>query len=77
MQNTNKYWHVLWISIALAMGVFSLVFDHYPQFPSMCFILGIILGLLIDKLPPIPPIRRYHWHQIVDEIRAKKIPIWR
>ena len=75
MQNTNRYWHILWILIAITIALLSLVFDQYPQFPSMCFILGITLGIFINTMPPVPPVRRYHWHQIIDEIRAKKIPI--
>lgn len=78
MQNaTNKYWYILWGSFAALIGVLALVFDEYPQFPSMCIILGIILGIMIDTMDPIPPANTYHWHQIWDEVRGQKIPIWK
>ncbi len=77
MQNTNKYWYIFWAFIAVVIGVFSLVLDMYPQFPSMCIILGISLGIMIDTMDPVPPIQTYHWHQIWDDMRAKKIPAWR
>lgn len=49
----------------------------YPQFPSMCVILGIILSILIDTLDPIPPVQSHHWHDMFADIRAGKISLWR
>ena len=75
--SANKYWYIVWGVFAGLIGVLALVFDEYPQFPSMCLILGIILGIMIDSMNPIPPMRTYHWHQIWDEVREQKTPIWK
>jgi len=78
MQNkANKYWYIAWGLFAALIGVFSLILDYYPQFPSMCLILGIVLAILIDTMDPVPPIHTYHWNQIWDEMRGQKIPIWK
>lgn len=74
---TNKHWHIIWGIIALILCVLSLGFDWYPQFPSMCVILGIILAILIDTLEPIPAIKRHHWYNLFDDIRAGKVDIGR
>ena len=77
MQNINKYWHGIVGLFGLYLGVVSLGFDAYPQFPTMCIILGIILALLIESMDPIPPLRTYHWHTIWDEMRRGQIVWWR
>ncbi len=74
---TNKYWHSIWGGFALILGVFALGFDFYPQFPSMCVILGIVLAILIDTLDPVPPFRAYHWHTMYTDVRAGRADIGR
>lgn len=61
----------------MILAILSLGMDYYPQFPSMCVILGIVLAILIDTMETIPPIRTYHWYQIWDEVRGQKIPLWK
>ncbi len=55
----------------------SLGYDIYPQFPSMCVILGIVLSILIDTMEPIPPVQSYHWHDMFADVRGGKISLWR
>lgn len=43
----------------------------------MCLILGIILGILIDTLEPIPAIKRHNWHALYADIKTGKIDIGR
>jgi len=74
---TNKHWYIIWGIIALILGVLSLGLDWYPQFPSMCVILGIILAILIDTLEPIPAIKRHHWYDLYADLRAGKVDIGR
>jgi hypothetical protein len=74
---TNKHWYIIWSIIALILGVLSLGLDWYPQFPSMCIILGIILGILVDTLEPIPAIKRHHWYDLYADLRAGKVDIGR
>jgi len=74
---SNIHWYIVWGFIALILGVLSLGYDVYPQFPTMCLILGIILALLIDTLEPIPPIKRHNWNHLYADIKAGKIDIGR
>lgn len=74
---TNKHWYTIWGLVALILGILSLGFDWYPQFPSMCFILGIILAIMIDTLEPIPAFRRHHWYDLYSDIRAGRVDIGR
>lgn len=73
----NIHWYIVWGIIALTLGTLSLGYDWYPQFPSMCLILGIVLAILIDTLEPIPPIRRHNWNALYADIKAGKIDIGR
>jgi hypothetical protein len=58
----NIRWHIVLGIVALILGTLSLGYDWYPQFPSMCLILGIVLAILIDTLEPIPPLKRHIWN---------------
>ncbi len=77
LTSSNKYWYILWGIFAVLLAVLSLGLDMYPQFPSMCIILGIVLAILIDTMEEVPPIHTYHWHILWDDIKAQKVPIWR
>lgn len=77
LTSANKYWHIFLGLFAGLLGVLSLFFDMYPQFPSMCIILGIILAILIDTMDTVPPIQTYHWHILWDDIKMQKVAIWR
>ncbi len=73
----SRHWHFVWGFFALVLTVLSLGYDLYPQFPSMCVILGIILAILIDTLEPIPAIKRHDWHALYADVRAGKVDIGR
>ncbi len=73
----NIHWYIVWGIIALILGTLSLGYDWYPQFPSMCLILGIVLAILIDTLEPIPPIKRHNWNSLYTDIKSGKIDIGR
>ncbi len=51
--------------LSAILGVLSLGFDVYPQFPSMCIILGIILLILIQTSEEIPAAKTYQWKTII------------
>lgn len=74
---TNKYWHYVWASFALILAVLALGFDWYPQFPSMCVVLGIFLAIFIDTLDPVPPFRAYHWHALYADVRGGRADVGR
>lgn len=74
---TNKYWYYVWGSFAIVLAVLALGFDWYPQFPSMCVVLGIFLAILIDTLDPVPPFRAYHWHALYADVRGGRVSIGR
>lgn len=63
--------------LSAILGVLSLGFDVYPQFPSMCIILGIILLILIQTSEEIPAAKTYQWKTIIWETKEKKIPLWK
>ena len=73
----SRHWHFVWGFFALVLAVLSLGYDLYPQFPSMCVILGIILAILIDTLEPIPAIKRHNWHALYADVRGWKVDIGR
>jgi hypothetical protein len=73
----SRHWHFVWGFFALVLAVLSLGYDLYPQFPSMCVILGIILAILIDTLEPIPAIKRHDWHALYADVRGGKVDIGR
>lgn len=73
----TRHWHFVWGFFALVLAVLSLGYDLYPQFPSMCVILGIILAILIDTLEPIPAIKRHDWHALYADVRGGKVDIGR
>ena len=73
----SNLWYIFCGIFVLVLGYLSLVDDLYPQFPSMCIILGIILSVTIDTMDTIPPIATYHWHMIWDDMRSGKISFWR
>lgn len=73
----NKYWHGIIGVLAVLLCIFSLGFDWYPQFPSMCIILGIVLVILFDTLDPIPALRRHDWVRLYEDIRREKVSIGR
>lgn len=73
----NIRWHIVLGIVALILGTLSLGYDWYPQFPSMCLILGIVLAILIDTLEPIPPLKRHNWNTLYTDIKSGKIDIGR
>ena len=77
LANPNKFWYIGGGVFALLLATLSLGYDIYPQFPSMCVILGIILSILIDSMDELPAARAYDWESIWDDILARKIPVWR
>lgn len=69
---TDNTGNIILGAMALLLSVVSLGFDQYPQFPSMCIILWMILMIIIKTLEPIPTETRHDWHQIWREIQEKK-----
>ena len=76
-KSLNNSWYILWGIFALILGILSLGLDMYPQFPSMCIILGIVLAILIDTMEQVPPLHTYHWHILWDDIRSQKVSLWK
>lgn len=67
----------MWASFALVLAALALGFDWYPQFPSMCVVLGIFLAIFIDTLDPVPPFRAYHWHALYADVRGGRADVGR
>ena len=68
LANPNKFWYIGGGIFALLLAILSLGYDLYPQFPSMCIILGIILSILIDSVEELPAIKSYDWHSLWSDI---------
>lgn len=77
MEKTNKIWYIAWAFLWVIIGYLSFQYNLYPHLTSMCIILGVTLGILIDSMGPISGTYTYPWRQIWREMRIKKIPTWK
>lgn len=77
LSNPNRFWYIGGGLFAVILAVLSLGYDLYPQFPSMCVILGIVLSILIDSMDELPAIKAYDWIAIWGDIQTRNIPVWK